>query len=102
MVPVSARPDLPRECRLTGRYSEVTRSPDDPSLFVVDLSAMPPQIQTFTSFQEADEADARYYAGLSPQERLDIVLELADRYWRKGEDSQRLARVYRVVERQRG
>lgn len=60
------------------------------------------QLRTFSSFEEADNADARYYAGLGAQERLDIVLELANRFWSNGENSGRLARVYRVDELARG
>ena len=60
---------------------------------------MESQIATFSTFEEADEADARYYASLSGQERLEIVVELASRYWgAQIEDSGRLARVYRVDE----
>ncbi len=60
------------------------------------------QVQTFSSFEAADLADARYYAALTPQQRLDIVLELADRFWGNSENSGRLARVYRVDELIRG
>jgi hypothetical protein len=33
-------------------------------------------IQVFDSFEEAEEANDRYYASLTPQERLNLVLEL--------------------------
>ena len=36
-------------------------------------------VKKFTSFQDADEADAREDAALSPEERLKIVIELRDR-----------------------
>ena len=54
----------------------------------------------FASFEEADEADARNDAALSPEERPKILLELRDR---RDPDAaeQRLARVSRVTELER-
>jgi hypothetical protein len=54
-------------------------------------------IRVFQSLKEADEADARADANLSPQQRLDILLELRNR---RDPDAakQGLARVCRVVE----
>ena len=54
-------------------------------------------IRVFQSLKEADEADARADANLSPQQRLDILLELRNR---RDPDTakQGLARVCRVVE----
>jgi hypothetical protein len=54
-------------------------------------------VRIFRSFQEADEADARADAHLSPEERLKLVIELRDR---RHPDAvkQGLARVCRVVE----
>jgi hypothetical protein len=55
--------------------------------------------QVFRSFEEADRADDQYYADLTPQERLDILLDLVERYRRSlGEAADRFERVYRVVE----
>ena len=33
-------------------------------------------IQVFRSFEDADEADEAYYAGLTPRERVDILLDI--------------------------
>jgi hypothetical protein len=56
-------------------------------------------IQVFHSFDGADEADETYYAGLSPQERLDILLDLITNYQESlGETATRLERVYQVVD----
>jgi hypothetical protein len=54
----------------------------------------------FASFEEADEADARNDAALSPKERLKILLELRDRHHPDAAE-QRLARVSRVTELER-
>lgn len=53
------------------------------------------------SFEEADRSDREYYRGLSPIERLEILMEL-NRRWPVSENadpSQGLARVYRIVKR---
>ncbi|MBK9263853.1 MAG: hypothetical protein IPM54_29120 [Polyangiaceae bacterium] len=56
-------------------------------------------IQVFRSFEEADEADVAYYAGLTPQERLDILLNLIANYQESlGEAATRFERIYQVVE----
>ena len=55
--------------------------------------------QVFTSFADADRADDDYYAALTPSERLDILLELIERYRSSlGQPAQRFERVYRVIE----
>jgi hypothetical protein len=53
-------------------------------------------IRVFHSFEEADDADARFYADLSPEDRLKILIELRDRR-HPDAAQQRLARVYRVT-----
>jgi hypothetical protein len=53
-------------------------------------------VQVFRSFEEADRADARFDAALSPQERLRILIELRDMRHPDAAE-QRLARVCRVV-----
>ena len=58
-------------------------------------------VGVFANFEDADEADARHDAAMSPQERLNIVIELRDRR-HPDAAQQRLARVYRVVELERG
>ena len=60
-------------------------------------------MQQFRSFDEADAADAAYYAALTPEQRVDVLLELIAAHQEAvGEASQRLARVCRVVELARG
>jgi hypothetical protein len=54
-------------------------------------------VRIFRSYKEADEADVREDAVMTPQERLRIVIELRDR--RHPDAAQQgLARVCRVVE----
>jgi hypothetical protein len=55
--------------------------------------------RVFRSFDEAERADDEYYASLSPQERVDLLLEMIAAYRESlGETEQGLKRVYRVVE----
>ncbi len=57
------------------------------------------ELQVFHSFEAADRADDEYYAGLAPQECLEILLDLVAAYREStGEASTRLERVCRVVE----
>ena len=57
-------------------------------------------VKIFRTFEDADEADARYDAALSSDERLRILMDLRDRRHPDAAE-QRLARVYRVVELER-
>ncbi len=60
-------------------------------------------VQKFSSFEEADKADREYYRQLTPRQRVDMCLELSARLRKElGEDSERLARVYRIVKLPRG
>lgn len=53
----------------------------------------------FKSFAEADEHERAFYAGLSPEERVEILLELVARYRESlGEAAEGFERVHRVVE----
>jgi hypothetical protein len=53
----------------------------------------------FSSFEEADRADVEYYAALSPEERLSVLLDLVSRYRESlGEAAEGFERVHRVVE----
>lgn len=62
-----------------------------------------PQIQIFQSFAEAEDAERRYYASLTPQERLDLQLEIIARHREAlGQTDERLERVCRVVKLERG
>lgn len=54
-------------------------------------------VTVFHSHQEADEADEAFYASLTPQERLDIMVELVGRL--QSGTKQGLARVYRLSHR---
>jgi len=56
-------------------------------------------LRVFSSFREAEQADWALYASMSPQERLDVLLDLVARQRESmGEAAARLERVYRVVE----
>jgi hypothetical protein len=54
--------------------------------------------RTFGSFADADAADLAYYAAMSPQQRVDLLLDLIAAYQESvGEAAQGLARVCRVA-----
>ncbi|HKV41056.1 MAG TPA: hypothetical protein VJX67_17750 [Blastocatellia bacterium] len=38
------------------------------------------ELKVFSSLQEADESDASCYAARSPEERVDVLLEIVARY----------------------
>lgn len=57
-------------------------------------------VRVFSNFADADAADARADASMSPEERLRILIELRDRRHPDAAE-QRLARVCRIVERER-
>ncbi len=60
-------------------------------------------VQRFRSFEEAEAADDAYYASLTPDERVNLLLDLIAAHQEAvGEASQRLERVCRVVELSRG
>ena len=54
-------------------------------------------MRVFGTFEDADAADARHDAAMSPEERLKILIELRDRRHPDAAE-QRPARVSRVVE----
>lgn len=55
-------------------------------------------MRRFRSFDEAEQADADYYASLTPEERVDLLLELVAAHQRaSGEDGRPMERVCRVV-----
>jgi len=61
--------------------------------------AMREELRIFSSFQEAEEADTAFYASLSPQERLDLLLDIIARHRESlGETAERFERVYRIIE----
>ena len=56
-------------------------------------------VAKFSSFQEAERADREYYRSLTPQQRLDLLLELNEAFRKEGDAaSERLERVYRITE----
>ena len=60
-------------------------------------------VRIFRSFDEAEKADEAYYARLTPQERLDILLELIAAYrGTLGDAAERFERVHCVVELSQG
>ena len=55
--------------------------------------------QVFDSHEEADAAELTYYASLSPEQRLDLLLDIvAQQREAMGEAAENFERVYRVVE----
>ena len=54
-------------------------------------------VNRFQSFEEADKADAAYYRSLTPNERVDILLELVKQMQPRNEAEQRLKRVHRTI-----
>ena len=55
--------------------------------------------RVLSSFEEADLADDEDYAKMTPQARLDVLLELIERNRSAlGEAADRFERVHRVVE----
>ena len=57
------------------------------------------ELRTFSSFREAKDADRAFYASLSPQERVDLVLDIVARHRESmGEAPENFERVYRVIE----
>ena len=52
--------------------------------------------QKFNSFAEAEAAEKAYYLSLTPEQRLDILLDLINQ-GAGDEAEQRLERVYRIV-----
>ena len=54
--------------------------------------------RVFKTAAEAEEADREMYRSMTPQQRLDLALELYHRHY--GDRIGRLARVYKVIERQ--
>jgi hypothetical protein len=55
-------------------------------------------VRVFNSFEDAEQADRQEYAQMTPQERLDLLLDLIKIYSDNAANQQRLARVHRVVE----
>jgi hypothetical protein len=56
-------------------------------------------LRLFATAEEAEEAEREFYRSLTPQQRLDLTLELCARRYH-AEYAQGLARVYRFIERE--
>lgn len=56
-------------------------------------------IRVFATAEEAEEAEREFYRSLTPQQRLDLMLELCARHYH-AEYAAGLARVYRFIERE--
>jgi hypothetical protein len=55
--------------------------------------------RVFDTFAEADAADDDYYATLTPETRLEILLELVERERSAlGQTAERFERAHRIVE----
>ena len=70
-----------------------------------DRPVMEKVVQRFRTAAEADQADRNYYRSLTPQHRLDIMLEIVYNHHTGGKpdaDLPRLSRVCRVVKRAKG
>ena len=66
---------------------------------MVKLALVKHVVQMFGSFEDAEMAEDRFYADLTPEERLDILLELVERHRSAlGETASRLERVHRINE----
>ena len=56
-------------------------------------------VKMFYSFADAERADDEYYASLTPEERLDVLLEMiAGHQDPENEITERFERVSRIVE----
>jgi hypothetical protein len=57
----------------------------------------------FRSFEDANQADDQFYAELSPEDRLEMLLELIERHRSAlGEAANRFERVHQFVELSQG
>ncbi|HXN47054.1 MAG TPA: hypothetical protein VN893_10470 [Bryobacteraceae bacterium] len=61
---------------------------------------MEKKVRVFASLEEADEADARADAAMSPEESLSVLLEIRESR-HPGAAEQRMARVCRITELER-
>ncbi len=60
---------------------------------------MEKKVRIFSSFKDADDADAREHMAMTPEERIRLVIELRDRR-HPDAAKQGLARVCRVIKRE--
>ncbi len=60
-------------------------------------------IKISKSFKEAEEWDIEQAMSMTPEERLDIVQYLRERYYKmRKEDRKGLQRVYKIIKRKKG
>ena len=59
---------------------------------------MEPVTRKFDSHAQAEAADRDFYRSLTPEQRLEILFDLVARYREEHGCSERLERVYRIVE----
>lgn len=59
------------------------------------------RVRVFNSQEEAARAEAETYGSMTPEARWALLLELIEQVGGWGEATERLARVYRVVELER-
>ncbi len=60
-------------------------------------------IKISKSFKEAEEWDIEQAMSMTPEERLDIVQYLRERYYKmRNEDRKGLQRVYKIIKRKKG
>ncbi len=65
------------------------------------LPPMEKIVRVFHGFPSSEEADRQYYLSLSPEQRLDLLLELVQQ-GQPDETEQGFERVYRITQLQRG
>ena len=63
----------------------------------IRLTEMEKVVRRFKTHAEADLADQAYYRSLTPEQRIDIVLQLIDDYYGP---QPRLERVCRIIKRE--
>jgi len=63
------------------------------------IARMERHVRIFRGFEAAERADEDYYASLSPQQRVDLLLELIAAWTEAhGAAAEGFARVHRIVE----
>lgn len=56
-------------------------------------------VQKFKNFEEADEADRAFYRSLTPEQRVQIAIDLHNTYYGVEKRLERVARVVKLEER---
>ena len=79
--------------RASGKKQAARLSPGFAYSFQVKKS-----VQKFASFKEADDAEIARYRAMTPDQRMDLLLDLVAQGQPRNEAERRLKRVYRIVE----